>query len=172
METVDENTRKWIRRLQGINRCLGEVADVHKHSDIEMIAEIFLKLPQIYSEFVTSSNLRGAAGSKTLPKVIKDLERYYKRKVLKGGSVKHIEKERLAFVAVGEDRKAKKSDFAKAFKGLCNKCGKQGHKGSEYRVRPENYVKGQKGFEKNYFKTNNGHNKKYGTQNSDRTKLR
>jgi ribosomal protein L37AE/L43A len=24
---------------------------------------------------------------------------------------------------------------------LCNKCGKQGHKGADCRVRPENYVK-------------------------------
>jgi hypothetical protein len=50
MENELENHRKWIRRLQGINRRLGCMDESHKHDDIEMIAEMFLKLPKSYSE--------------------------------------------------------------------------------------------------------------------------
>jgi hypothetical protein len=159
MENEYENPRKWIRELQGINRRLGDIAPEHKHDDVEMIAEIFLKLPQSYSEFITSCNLRGVAGNGTTQEMIKDLERFFKRTIDKGGSQKGNEK--VAFLAIGEENKKNKGfvHFSKAFKGLCNKCGKQGHKGIDCRVRPENYVKGHKGTERDYFKTNNGYRK-------------
>lgn len=49
--------------------------------------------------------------------------------------------------------------FNKAFKGLCNKCGIQGHKQIECTVGPETYLKGHKESERDYFKTNNGYRK-------------
>jgi hypothetical protein len=175
METEFENPRKWIRRLQRINRRLGDIATEHRHSDVEMAAEIFLKLPATYSEFVTSCNLGGAAGNGTLTEITKDLERFFKRTVEKGETKndgKHDKEQ--AFLAIDGARARKEGFvcFAKAFKGLCNKCGKQGHKGVDCRVRPENYVRGHKGNEKNYFKTNNGHFKKRGTKNTDKSNMK
>jgi hypothetical protein len=174
METEDENPKKWIRELQRINRRLGNIAEEHMHSDVALVAEIFLKLPRAYSEFVTSCNLRGAAGNGTLADVIKDLDRFYKRtiEVDKGGAKnpKRDREHQEAFATAYEVPKNKGGfvHYSKAFKGLCNKCGKQGHKGVDCRVRPENYVKGSRGVEKNYFKTNNGNYNKKVTQNSDR----
>jgi hypothetical protein len=170
METEFENPRKWIRRLQHINRRLGDIDTEHRHSDIEMTAEIYLKLPATYSKFVTSCNLRGAAGNGTLSEIIKDLERFFKQTVEKGemkNNGKHDKEQ--AFLAL-DGARAKKTGFvcfAKAFKGLCNKCGS--HKGVDCRVCPEIYVKGHRGNEKNYFKMNNGHFKKSSTKNSDKS---
>jgi hypothetical protein len=178
METETENPKKWIRKLQQINRRLSNIAVEHRHSDVEMIAEVFLKLPQSYSEFVTSCNLRGAAGNGTLSNIIKDLDRFYKRTIEDGtGNSKNKNNGReqeQAFATAYEVPRNKNGfvHFSKAFKGLCNKCGKQGHKGVDCRVRPENYVKGHKGQEKNYFKTNNGNFAKKNTQNSDRRNIK
>jgi hypothetical protein len=65
MENEYENPKIWIRKLQAINRRLGGIDAKHKHDDVQMIAEIFLKLPKSYSEFVTSSNLRGVGKGTT-----------------------------------------------------------------------------------------------------------
>jgi hypothetical protein len=86
MENEYDDPKTWIRKLQGINRRLGDIDPAHKHDDVQMIAEIFLKLPQSYSEFVTSCNLRGVAGNGTTKEMLKDLERFYKRTILDDGN--------------------------------------------------------------------------------------
>jgi hypothetical protein len=175
MENEYENPKIWIRKLQAINRRLGGIDVKHQHDDVQMIAEIFLKLPKSYSEFVTSSNLRGV-GKGTTRDMMKDLDRFYKRTIKKenhrngNGAGKH------AFVAIGNPKKNtttndKFVNFTKAFKGLCNKCGKQGHKGVDCRVRPENYVKGvgvSTGGPTQFAKTHAGfsHNKGFGNKTS------
>jgi hypothetical protein len=159
METEKDSPKKWIRKLQRINRPLGNIAIEHRHSDIEMVAEIFLKLQGAYSEFITSCNLHGAAENGKLSEVIKDLERFYKRMIKEDGGAKNKKQDREhqeAFATMYEvlkDKKAGFVNFAKAFKGLCNKRGKQGHKGANCRVRLEDYMKGHKGVEKDYFKS-------------------
>ena len=162
MESDNENPRKWIRQLQSINRRLGDIAPEHKHDDIEMIAEIFLKLPDSYSEFVTSCNLRGMTGNGTTKEMSKELDRFYKRTIGKEDQksrTKNNQGKDAFFTFTKENPKNKGVvNFAKAFKGLCNKCGKQGHKGIDCRVRPENYVV-QKSTNPNYYKTNNGYTK-------------
>jgi hypothetical protein len=99
--------------------------------------------------------------------MLKDLERFYKRTILDDGNKNNRSggtNGKAAFLADGSAKNAQNIkrpfvNYSKAFKGLCNKCGKQGHKGIDCRVRPENYVKGHKGQEKNYFKTNQGFSK-------------
>jgi hypothetical protein len=182
MEDEYENPRIWIRELQGINRRLGDISSEHKHNDVEMIAEIFLKLPQSYSEFVTSCNLRGVAGNGTVTEMVKDLERFYNRTIHKGENVTggshnrkgNRKRNENAFMTV--ERRKQKSGFvnyAKTFKGLCHKCGKQGHKSNTCRVKPENYVKTQiaGNTTKEYFKTNQGATRRFGSQNSDRSNI-
>jgi hypothetical protein len=177
MEDEKENPRTWIRRLQGINRRLGDIDPAHKHDDVEMIAEIFLKLPKSYSEFITSCNLRrGTAGNVTLIDMIKDLSRFYKRSVRNeeqnGGRHKN-RGEKSAFLTSGEqnpkgNRPNAFVNYGKAFKGLCNKCGKQGHKGINCRVRKENYlVKPHKIVQNAYYKTSNGYEKPRNPQNNN-----
>jgi hypothetical protein len=172
MEDEEQNPKKWIRKLQAINRRLGDVSPDHRHDDVQMIAEVFMKLPPIYSEFITSCNLRGVANNGNMQEIIKDLERFYKRRIKNGeqNSKNPKDKEKAAFLAEGKQNAKNKDfvDFAKAFKGMCNKCGRQGHKGVDCRVRPENYVKGNRGDNKNYFKTNNGYRKPH-IQNSDKS---
>ena len=161
MESGEENPRKWIRRLQGINRRLGEIDIIHKHDDVEMIAEIFLKLPKNYSEFITSCNLRrGEVGNVSLQDMIKDLQRYYKRTVRSEEQGNGIKGEREAFYEERNTVEARTQGFvnySKAFKGLCNKCGKKGHKAIDCRVREANYEKGHTSNIKCYSCGNIGH---------------
>jgi hypothetical protein len=63
-------------------------------------------------------------------------------------------------------------NYSKAFKGLCNKCGKQGHKGIDCRVRKENYQKPHKIAQNGYFKTSNGYEKSRYTTNNNNDKLK
>ena len=166
MENEYDNPKIWIRKLQAINRHLGgiPVDPNHRHDDVQMIAEIFLKLPKSYSEFVTSCNLRGV-GTGTTQEMLKDLERYYKRTIKNQGKETNRSGQRSAFVAIGGNNHGKPSkavprnhvNFTKSFKGLCNKCGKQGHKVVDCRVKPENYVKSQNGAKKSYFDTHAGY---------------
>jgi hypothetical protein len=127
-----------------------------------MIAEMFLKLPKSYSEFITSCNLkRGTVGDVTLEDMIKDLGRFYKRTVqIEERNTNRRQKNANVFFATNKKRGQKKADgfvnCSKAFKGLCNKCGKVGHKGSDCRVRPKNYEKGHKTVGNEHYKTSKG----------------
>jgi hypothetical protein len=180
MDNEYENPKIWIRKLQAINRRLGGIDERHKHDDVQMIAEIFLKLPKSYSEFVTSCNLRGV-GTGTTQEMIKDLNRFYKRTIKISGKDNNRNGNgvgKLAFVTIGSSGKGattpnnKFVNYTKAFKGLCNKCGKQGHKGVDCRVRPENYATKQSsasnGFKTKFSQTSGGyaHNKSFGNKNN------
>jgi len=198
MENRDENPRKWIRRLQGINRRLGDIDETHKHDDVEMIAEIFLKLPKSYSEFITSCNLRRCeVGNVTLQDMIKDLQRYYKRTVRSeelGYGRNKNRGELAAFYASKEKNPVQTRpngfvNYSKAFKGLCNRCGKQGHKATDCRVRQANYEKGfrsstsENGVKseidahkipssQNYYKTHNGYEKQRYRVSNDKKNMK
>jgi hypothetical protein len=172
MENEYEDPKIWIRKLTAINRRLGAINDKHKHDNVQMIAEIFLKLPLCYSEFVTGCNLRGASTG-TVAAMVKDLTRFYKRTIKSQVGEKN-KGQKQAFIAIGRcpnyDNKERFVNYSK-FKGLCNKCGKQGHKALDCRVKPENYTKANPSKGGNYFKTSNGHFKTNNKVFSDKSNL-
>jgi hypothetical protein len=172
----EENPRKWIRRLQGINRCLGDIDPTHEHDDAEMTAETFLKLPKSNSEFVASCDLkRGTVGD--LEDMIKDLGRFYKQTVEIGERNTNKRQknatEKNVFFATDKKRGHEKTDAfvncSKAFRGLCKKCGKIGHEQIDCKVRPENYEKAHKTLNDEHHKTNEGHQKTRYQTTADKT---
>jgi hypothetical protein len=122
MEDEFEDPTIYIKGLEEINVKFESVDPKYKKTDLEMITYIFAKMPQSYSPVMTARELIGFDLS-DLDEVANELEDYWTRYIKK--SEKKIATEALAV------EKGKK--FFKKFKGICNYCGKQGHKETDCR---------------------------------------
>jgi hypothetical protein len=114
LESATEDPDLWFIRLETIRSRLSSIGVIYTKADYEMVAHIVNKLPDEYSELVTL--VEGRTTTITLVDLKSKIRTFFARK-LKDSKTGN----ELALA------------FNKTFKGLCCKCGKQGHKAVDCR---------------------------------------
>jgi hypothetical protein len=128
-DSHESNPIDWIEKLEANNEPVGAIKSEHLKDDFRMIAHIFSQLPKDKYEAHITSEKKDLVNLK-LKDMKKSISAHWKL------FIKDNEKSNEVFY--GEDKKSKtgkKSWTSKKFKGDCRKCGKQGHKAVDCRVK-------------------------------------
>lgn len=131
LDLPSDNPIDWIENLEKNNERVGAIEKKYFKDDFLMITHVFAKLPkESYKTYVTTEK-KGLA-TLTMEEVKKSILAYWKQ------YIKEDEKKEEAFY--GEQQASRRPQGGnsnkkpfKRFKGTCNKCGKQGHKGVDCR---------------------------------------
>ncbi len=107
----------WFIKLDVIRNCLTSIGTKYTKEDFELVAHVINKLPNEYSELITT--IESLSTTITLVDLQSKVQAFYTRKL--------------------KDRKSgnELALFPKMFKGICRKCGKQGHRAKDCRSTPK-----------------------------------
>ena len=127
-----ENPTTWFLRLKAINKKIGEIDPARVKSDDEMYSQIYARIKQhtkLYSEVITNIDMSDTKF--TLDKLKEAIKAKWKNKY----GPKYLEEQNTPDKKQNEalNVEAKKHRPPKKFKGICNNCGKYGHKAANCR---------------------------------------
>ena len=140
LESDEDDPDEWITSLESLKTRMNEVVITGKtaKSEIDMILHILANLPESYEGQVSAieKDLTIDPTTATIDKIRDTLNLRYARIQKTRDAAPKNDQER-ALSAISATMKSMNTDelvfFAKQFKGLCNKCGKFGHKGADCR---------------------------------------
>jgi hypothetical protein len=115
LESFKTDPEMWFNELKEKRNRLRLMGDLI--SDTQEIAHILSKMPSEYDHVVATTYqlMTAAPTTVTLESIKESVRRFWKKR----------------HSSEGQKKSSEEAFFTKKFKGNCNKCGKQGHKGAD-----------------------------------------
>jgi gag-polypeptide of LTR copia-type/Zinc knuckle len=135
MSSESDNPTLFIEIMERLNERMEAIKGEYRVNDIQLIAHIFAKLPKSYSEVITTRKQLGLEGVK-IDQIKKTLEEFWERNIAPNRA-RRMGRGEVKVMSVGTSFRPnsfKKTGPFGQFKGICRRCGKQGHKAVDCRV--------------------------------------
>ncbi len=142
LKSVDADPEQWLTELESLRSEMNKVTIAGKSdmTDVDLIIHVLANLPEEYEVAVSKleEKLKDSRNPLELEDVREELNSRFER-ITKHAAESKDDKALMA-VLEEEDIDIEKAfaAFVKQFKGLCNKCGKYGHKGADCKEESNN----------------------------------